>query len=87
MEEQSRCTEKGQMLRREHQAAEGDREAVPKATVSSDSPSLSVPVQPAVLQPLPSATYEMPVSSITSPLPSTPLECPFRDPCSAPQSS
>jgi len=29
-EAQSRCTEKGQMLRREHQAAEGDREAVPK---------------------------------------------------------
>ena len=79
------CAEKGQMLRREHQAAERDREAVPKGHCEL---RLTITfVARAALQPLPSATYEMPVSSITSPLSSTPLECPFRDPCCAPQSS
>ena len=64
-------------LRRKKQAAKGDKEAVLRVTVNPDSSSPSSPCSLAAQQPLPSDTYEMPFSSITSPHP-IPLECPFR---------
>ena len=63
--------------KKEKTGCQGDKEAVLRVTVNPDSSSPSFPCSLAAQQPLPSDTYEMPFSSITSPHP-IPLECPFR---------
>lgn len=50
---------------KEHQAAKETEKQCPRATVSSLTITLTAAALP--------VTYEMPVSSVTSPLPSTPL--------------